>query len=131
MFKEIQTFGMEMKQGLEQIEQCDLSNVIHSAKMTRQGEAHKRLAQAYYAKAKGEVQAGVKARNSSENDGGKHLSAAIGEQAGKPLASVCRGQDTSDGGKARQITSNPAIQHTSMRSSKERGRRYTKGWEDV
>ena len=70
MFKEIQTFGMEMKQGLEMIEQCDLNNVIHSAKMTRQGEAQKKMAQAYFAKAKCEVQAAVKARNSSGNDGG-------------------------------------------------------------
>ena len=69
MFKEIQAFGIEMKQGLEIIEQCDLSNVIHSAKMTRQGEAHKKMAQAYFAKSKGEVQAAFKARNSSGNDG--------------------------------------------------------------
>ena len=69
MFEEIQNFGMEMKQGLEIMEQCDLSNVINSAKMTRQGEAHKKMAQAYFAKAKGEVQAAVKARNSSGNDG--------------------------------------------------------------
>ena len=66
------------------------------------------MAQAYFAKAKGEVQAVVKERNSSGTDGGKHLSAAIGEQAGKPLTSVCRDRDTSDGGKAGQITSNPA-----------------------
>ena len=36
------------------------------------------------------------------------MSAAIGEQAGKPLASVCRDQDTSDGGKTGQMASNPA-----------------------
>ena len=85
---------MEMKQGLEIIEQCDLSNVIRSAKMTRQGEAHKNLAQAYFTKAKCEVQTVVSARNSSGNDGGKRLSAAIGDQAGKPLTSVCRDQYT-------------------------------------
>ena len=89
-----------MKQSLEMIKQCDLSNVIHSAKMTRQGEAHKKLAQAYFAKAKGDVQTAIKIRNSSGNDGGKHLSVAIVEQAGKPFASVCRDRDTSDGGKA-------------------------------
>ena len=108
MFKEIQIFGTEMKQALELAQQCDLTNVIHSAKMTRQGEAHKKMAQAYFAKAKGEVQAAVKERNSSGTDGGKHLSAAIGEQAGKPLTSVCRDRDTSDGGKAGQMTSKPA-----------------------
>ena len=81
IFNEIQTFGMEMKQSLEMIMLCDLTNVIHSAKMTRQGEAHKKLAQVYFAEAKGEVQTAIKIRNSSGNDGGKHLSAAIVEQA--------------------------------------------------
>ena len=37
-FKEIQMFGIEMKQSFEMINQCDPSNVIHSAKMTRQGK---------------------------------------------------------------------------------------------
>ena len=94
-----------MKQSLEMIKQCGLSNVIHSAKMTRQGETHKRLAQAYFAKAKGEVHTTVKLKNSSGNDGGKHLSAAIREQVGKPLTNVCRDRDTADGGKAGQMTS--------------------------
>ena len=97
-----------MKQSLEMISQCDPSNVIHSAKMTRQGEAHKRLAQGYFAKAKGEVQMIAKLKNSIGNDRGKRLSAAVGEQAGKPLTNVCRDRDTADGGKAGQMTSNPA-----------------------
>ena len=36
------------------------------------------------------------------------FSAAVGEQVGKPLANVCRDRDTADGGKAGQMTSNPA-----------------------
>ena len=39
---------------------------------------------------------------------GERLAAAIGEQMGKPLTNVCRGQDTSDGGTTGQMTSNPA-----------------------
>ena len=99
IFKEIQTFGTELKQILEMINQCGPSNVIHSSKMTRCGEAHKRLAQGYFAKAKGEVEKITKQKKSRGDDGGKHLSAAIGEQVGKPLTNVCRDRDTADGGK--------------------------------
>ena len=88
-----------MKEALELIEECNIDNVIHSAKIARCGEAHKRLAQRYFAKAKGEVEKVTKERNSSGDDGGKHLAAAVGEHLGKPLTNVCRGQDTSDGGK--------------------------------
>ena len=88
--------------------QCDLHNVIHSAKMTKCGEAHKRLAQQYFAKAKGEAEKAAKQKNSSGDDGGKHLAVAIGEQVGKPLANVCRDQDTADGVKTGQMTSNPS-----------------------
>ena len=66
------------------------------------------MAQSYFAKAKGEVEQVTKERNSSSEDGGKHLAAAIGDQVGKPFTNVCRDQDTSDGGKAGQMTSNPA-----------------------
>ena len=50
IFAEVQKFGTENKELLELIEQCDFGNVIHSAKITRWGEAHKRLAQHYFAK---------------------------------------------------------------------------------
>ena len=71
-------------------------------------EAHKRLARRYSAKAKGEVEKVIKQRNSSGDDGGKRLAAAVGEQLEKTLTNVCRGQDITDGGKAGQMTSNPA-----------------------
>ena len=60
------------------------------------------------AKTKGEVEKNTKEKNSSNEDGGKHVVAAIGEQMGKPLTNVCRDQDTSDGRKTGQMTSNPA-----------------------
>ena len=106
--EEVQKFGGEAKAALEQIEACDINNVIHAAKIARYGEAHKQMAQSYMAKAKGEVEKATKERNSSNKDGRKHLAAAISEQTGKPLTNVCRDRDTSDGGKKGQITSNPA-----------------------
>ena len=106
--EEVQKFGGEAKAALEQIEACNINNVIHAAKIARYGEAHKQMAQSYMAKAKGEVENNTKERNSSNKDGGKHLAATIGEQTGKPLTHVCRGRDKNDGGNKGQIASNPA-----------------------
>ena len=52
---EVQTRGCEVEAALELFETCDLSNVIHAAKITRLGEAHKQNTQAYLAKVKGEI----------------------------------------------------------------------------
>ena len=41
---------------MEQIEACNINNVIHAAKIARYGEAHKQMAPSYMAKAKGEVE---------------------------------------------------------------------------
>ena len=106
-FEEVQLFRQQTQELLELTEQCDLGNPLHSAKRTRCGEAHKRLAHQYFAKAKGEVENAVTNRNSNGEDGGKHLAAAVGDQLGTPLMSVCRDQDTADGGKTGQMTSNP------------------------
>lgn len=38
---EVQKLGSEAKEAMEHFETCDLSNVIHAAKITRLGEAHK------------------------------------------------------------------------------------------
>ena len=53
---EVQKFGSEAMAAKEQIEACNINNVIHAAKIARYGEAHKQLAQSYMAKAKGEVE---------------------------------------------------------------------------
>ena len=49
---EVQKQGCEVEEALELFETCDLSNVIHAAKITRLGEAHKQRTQAYLAKVK-------------------------------------------------------------------------------
>ena len=38
---EVQTLRQEAREALELFETCDLRNVIHAAKITRLGEAHK------------------------------------------------------------------------------------------
>ena len=75
----MQQLGSEVKEALEIFGTCDLSNGIHAAKITRLGEAHKQKAQAYLAKAKGEVATNTKERHTCAKYGGKHLSAAINE----------------------------------------------------
>ena len=50
--EEVQMFGAGMKEAWELIEECNINNVIHAAKMARCGEAHMRLAQSVFAKAK-------------------------------------------------------------------------------
>ena len=90
------------------IEACDINNTMHAAKRARYREAHKQEAQSYLANVKGEVERVTRERNSSCKYGGKHLAAAISEQKGKPMTNICRGRDTSDGGKKAQIASNPA-----------------------
>ena len=74
---EVQKLGAEIKEILEQIDTCDLANVIHAAKIARYGEVHTRLAQSYLGKAKGEVHKAKKESNSAGNDGGKQLARAI------------------------------------------------------
>ena len=72
------------------------------------GEAHKQKAQAYITKVKGEVDKLKWERHTCTKSGGKHLSAAIDDQKGKPMTNIVRDQDTADGGTKGQIASNPA-----------------------
>ena len=95
----MQKRGCEIEEALELFETCDLSNAIHAAKITRLGEAHMQKAQAYLAKLKGEVAKQNRERNTSTKSGGKHLSAAISEQKGKPMTNIVRDRDIADGGR--------------------------------
>ena len=51
----MQLHGCELEEALELFEACDLSNVIHAAKITRLGEAHEQRAQAYLLKSKAKL----------------------------------------------------------------------------
>ena len=104
----MQQLGIDIAEALQSFETCDQSNVIHAAKITRIGEAHKQSATQYLARVKNEVDRQKRDRNSCTKSGGKHLSAAISEQKGKPMTNIVRDRDTDDGGKKGQITSNPA-----------------------
>ena len=119
--EEMQKLGSEVKEVLEHFETCDLSNVIHAAKITRLGEAHTQKAQAYLAKVKGEIANSTRERNTCAKYGGKYLSAAISEQKGKPMTNIVRDQDTDDG--ANKVKS-LATQSASTTLSEGRGKPY-------
>ena len=48
--------GSELAEALALFETCDLGNVIHAAKITRLGEAHKQRAQVYLARVNNEIE---------------------------------------------------------------------------
>ncbi len=58
-------------------------------------------------KLRGEVQKKRRHKHGCNKQGVKHLSKAIGDQQAKALMCVARDQDTEDGGKKGQLTSNP------------------------
>ena len=89
------------------MDECDVGNVIHAAKIMRIADEHVKKTQTYRAKMAHE---GTKVRreiNSDKTQGGKHLSKAIGSKASQPLVMVERDRQTKDGGKPGELTSNP------------------------
>ena len=60
---EVQKQGCEVQAALELFETCDLANVIHAAKITSFGEAHKQKTQAYLAKVKWEIASNNREKN--------------------------------------------------------------------
>ena len=52
---EVQQHAIEAHEMLQEMQQCDLGNVIHAAKITRLGEAHIRRAKGIRGKLKDEI----------------------------------------------------------------------------
>ena len=116
---EVQNQAIEFKEMCEEAVKCDLTNIIHSAKLKRLGELHIKRAQSLIANTKGEVTKARRDANISKAHGIKNMSKAIGDPQAKPLTCVCRDQDTQDGGtKGRS----PATQPMLMLSSSELGK---------
>ena len=69
---------------------------------------HIEKAKSIRSKLQNEVQKIKRVRNSCRKHGVKNLSAAIGEQQCNALLCIARGEDTQDGGKKGQLTSNPS-----------------------
>ena len=78
MEKDAQEIG-DMK---NEISRCDLTNVIHTAKLKRMAEQHWNKAKVQEAKAKEEIKRSVKEKNSDKKGGMKSISRHIGEQGG-------------------------------------------------
>jgi hypothetical protein len=92
---------------LSEVAECDTDNVIHAAKIRRLAEAHAKRAKAIRDQLRAEVRRAKVAQNSCKQFGVKNLSAAIGDQKAQAITCVIRDQDTSDGGKKGQMTTNP------------------------
>ena len=90
-----------------EISKCDLTNIIHSAKISRIAEQHIEKAKSQEARAKAEVSKSTKERNSDVKDGLKFIAKHIGDQGAKPLTCVERDRGTADGGTKGEIASNP------------------------
>jgi len=104
---QLQEAAKEFANMNKDLQECDIDNLIHAAKIMRIGEEHARKAQSYRAKVANESTKLRRELNSDKTQGGKHLSKAIGSKATQPLVVVERDQHTKDGGKPGELTSNP------------------------
>ena len=92
----------------QQMEQCDVTNIIHSAKIARMAEAHVRRAKSYMEGLKSEARKVKSEHNSFKKVGVENISRAIGDNRAQPMVTVERDRDTHhDGGKCGELTSNP------------------------
>ena len=92
------------------LEDIDIHNPIHSARLRRVGEQHLAKAKAHQAQIRTEA-IRINREANSDTKGGKgikKISRSIGDPAAKPLIFVKRDQDTADGGKKGDITTNPS-----------------------
>ena len=106
--KDIEQAANEFKEILVQVIGCDITNTIHSAKLQRLGESHIAKAKEFSAKLKAEIAQAKRQANDCPSKGIKNISRSIGGPKAKPLMGVFRDRDTPDGGKAGQMTSDPA-----------------------
>ena len=74
---DVQNAANEIKEMLDVALACDLGNSIHSAKLTRLGELHKKKAQAFTAKTKQEIRRATRQANDCKINGMKNISKAL------------------------------------------------------
>ena len=104
----LQQSAQEIHEMRQQMEQCDVTNIIHSANIARMAEAHVRRANRYMEGLKSEARKVKNEHNSSNKVGIKNISRAFGDNRAQPMVTVERGRDTHhDGGKCGEPTSNP------------------------
>ena len=103
----MQNAAIEIKEMLQQVIGCDITNVVHTARLTRLGELHISKAKSFNAKLKVEVQKAKRRANDCKIKGVKNISNAIGGPRAKPLTCVFRDRDTEDGGTKGQMTAEP------------------------
>ena len=105
---DVQQAAQEFKELLVQVIGCDVTNTVQAAKIQRLGEMHIAKAKAFSSKVKAEIAQAKRQENDCQAKGIKNVSRSIGGPRAKPLMGVFRDKDTPDGGKAGQMTSDPA-----------------------
>ena len=105
---DIQQAAQEFKEMLILVLECDVSNTIHAAKIQRIGEHTSPWPRLSTAISKLRSPKPKDKRMITHKKGINNSSRAVGGPRGKPLMGVFRDSDTPDGGKAGQMTSDPA-----------------------
>ena len=103
----LQQAAQEVFEMNQQMQQCDVTNIIHSAKIARMADAHANKAKRCMGELKSEAGKIKYERNSSKKVGIKNLSRTLGDSRAQPMVMVERDKDTLDGGKCGELTSNP------------------------
>ena len=105
--EEIEQAATEFHEMAQEVETCDIDNVIHSAKLTRLGSMHHNKAKSLMEKCKRIVKKAKTEENSKGGEGIRKISNLIGEAKAKALTGIERDKDMSNGGRKGEITTNP------------------------
>lgn len=104
----VQQHAIEMHEMLQDIQDVNLQNVIHAAKVRRMADLHDAKAKVIRDHLKAEIQKVRRYANACKKSGIRSLSKAVGEQRVNALTCTVKDKDTNDGGKKGQITTNLA-----------------------
>ena len=126
--KEAQQFATEFQEMWGEAQDFDTRNIIHFAKIRRQGEKHIDRGRSIFQKLKLEISAVNRSRNTCKAKGVSNLARTIGGTKTGMLNCVERDRDIADGGKKGQITANPEdVDHIVQRAWKKSTMALTRG----
>ena len=90
----LQQGAQEIHEMRQQMQECDVTNIIHSAKIARMAEAHARRAKSCMEGLRSEARKVKSEHNPSKQVGIKNISRAIGDNRAHSMVSVERDRDT-------------------------------------
>ena len=87
----LQHSAQDIHEMRQQMQECDLANIIHSAKIATMAEAHARRAKSCMEGLRSEARKGKSEHNSSKQIGIGNISRAIGDNRAQPMVAVEKG----------------------------------------